>query len=226
MEFWWMIAGFLLVGGAMMYFGARAAKKRREALNAWASSHGMTYTNARDGSLDERFPNLKRLRSGSNRYGYNFMEGDWQGHHFFGFDYHYETHSTDSKGRRQTHHHHFSAIILGSSVPLKHLLIRPEGMFDKIKDFFGYDDIDFESAEFSKKFHVSAEDKKWAYDVLHARAIEFLLGKPRYTIQFDHDVVYIHQGGTFKPEQFEEAAGIVHGLLSQLPDYVVQQQTN
>jgi len=224
MEFVPFILFFLVFAGVAMYFGARAAKKRREALTAWGNSHGMTFSQGRDGSLDERFPNFKRLQSGSNRYGHNFIEGDWQGHNFFGFDYHYETYSTDSKGRRQTNHHHFSAIVFGSKVPLKYLVIRPEGMFDKVKDFFGYDDINFESAEFSKKFHVTAEDKKWAYDVLHARAMEFLLGKTRYTIQFDRNEVYIFRGGKFKPEQFDEAANIVHGLLSQLPDYVVQQQ--
>jgi hypothetical protein len=142
-----------------------------------------------------------------------------------GFDYHYETHSTDSKGRRQTHHHYFSAVIVNSKIPLKPLMIRPEGVFDKLKDFFGYNDIDFESAEFSKKFHVSAKDERWAYDVLHARAIEFLMGRTRYSIEFDrHHIIAWMGGRVFAAESFEDSANVVIGLLELLPDHVVQQK--
>ena len=38
-----------------------------------------------------------------------------------------------------------------------------------------FDDIDFESDEFSRKFYVQSSDRKFAYDVLHPRMMEFLL---------------------------------------------------
>ena len=44
-------------------------------------------------------------------------------------------------------------------------------------EFFGHDDIDFESAEFSRNFYVKSSDRKWAFDILHARAMEFLLAE-------------------------------------------------
>ena len=58
---------------------------------------------------------------------------------------------------RQTHV--FSAVILDSDVVLQPLFIRPEGFFDKISEFFGADDIDFESAEFSRRFYVKARQQ-------------------------------------------------------------------
>jgi len=121
------------------------------------------------------------------------MEGTWSDRHLLAFDYHYETHSTDSKGHRRTNHHHFSAVILASALPLKPLFIRAEGFFDKLTEFVGFDDIDFESAEFSRKFYVKAKDRRWAYDVIHARTMEFLLSMPRFTIQFDRNNVIANQ---------------------------------
>ena len=42
---------------------------------------------------------------------------------------------------------------------------------------FGYQDIKFESAEFSKTFCVRSPDKKFAYDVCNAKMMEYLLVK-------------------------------------------------
>jgi len=58
---------------------------------------------------------------------------------------------------------------------LPDLLIRPEGMSDKLAGAFGFDDIDFESAEFSRRFYVRSSDKRFSYDVVHPRMMEFLL---------------------------------------------------
>ena len=121
----------------------------------------------------------------------------------------------------------FSAVILTNAFPLQALSIRPEGFFDKVTEFFGLDDIDFESAEFSKRFYVKAKEKKWAYDVLHTRAMEYLLDSDRrkYTIQFAGSHVLIRRGeATFKPAEFGQAADVVCDLLDMLPEYVVEQQ--
>ncbi len=39
--------------------------------------------------------------------------------------------------------------------------------------------LDFESAEFSKKYYVKCEDKKFSYDIIHPQMIEFILNLPR-----------------------------------------------
>ncbi|MBU0595585.1 ABC transporter permease, partial [Candidatus Bipolaricaulota bacterium] len=113
-----------------------------------------------------------------------------------------------------------------SDVRLQPLHIRPEGIFDKVTEFFGVDDIDFESAEFSRAFHVKAAEKRWAYDVLHVRTMEFLLGMPRLSIQFDEHDVLVWRNRRFKPEQFEEAIAVAEGILDRLPPYLIEQQAN
>ncbi|MBN1477217.1 hypothetical protein JXA47_10725 [Candidatus Sumerlaeota bacterium] len=205
-------------------FGILAERRRRQALSAWAASTGLRFRPVKDRSIDNRFPAFSCLRSGSNRYAQNLMEGDWSGRWLLAFDYHCETHSRDSKGRRQTHHHHFSCAIIGSDVPLEPLRIRPEGFFDRLTEFFGFDDIDFESAEFSRRFHVKAPDRRWAFDVLHQRTMEFLLEMPRFTIQFDRACVLVHRATRFSPDDFGVAADVASGILDRLPEYVVRQQ--
>jgi len=201
-----------------------AAAKRRKELAAWAASNGLTYRSDKDYSVENRYPGFECLRKGHRQYAYNITHGTLLDRPFTGFDYHYETYSHDKDGKRKTHHHYFSAVVLGSELPLKPLLIRPEGLFDKITQFVGFDDIDFESAEFSRRFYVKAEDKRWAYDVLHARTMQFLLDQPRYSIDFDRDAVIVYKSSTFDIAEFEQAAAIVDGILQRLPDYLVKQQ--
>lgn len=205
-------------------FGIQQARKRREALAAWAGQQGLDFATDKIGGFDARYPSFDCLRMGSDCYAYNISRGLWHQRPVQAFDYHYETHSTDSKGHRTTHHHHFSAVIVESKVPLKPLLIRPEGFFDRVKGLFGFEDINFESAEFSRRFYVAAPERKWAYDVLHQRAMEFLLVSPVFSLMFDARSVIAWRNTTFKPEEFTQALTLVRGLLDQLPDYVVKEQ--
>jgi hypothetical protein len=219
--FFIIITILIIIGFAVL--GSWLAAKRRKELAAWSATKGLNFYADKDYSMEGRCPNFRAICEGENRYAYNIMEGNWLGQHLSAFDYHYETHSTDSKGNRQTHHHHFSAIVLGSELPLKNLFIRPEGFFDKITEFFGADDIDFESAEFSKKFYVKADDRKWAYDVIHARTMEFLLAQPRFTVQFGPRQIYVWRTTIFKIPDFESAIETAHGILERFPEYLVKQ---
>ena len=99
-------------------------------------------------------------------------------------------------------------------------------MFDKLKGAFGFDDINFESAEFSGRFHVSAPSRKWAYDILHARAIDYLLNQSkRYTIAMDHGHVFLSTGNKrWEPREFMDAVHVLDGLLDMMPDYLRRQQ--
>jgi len=217
------IALFVLFGVVFAAIFALAlwfAAKRRKDLAAWAQSRGLVFSSAKDSGAEDRYPAFDCLRHGRSRYAYNQISGDWNGRQFHGFDYRYVT---GSGKNRQTHT--FSAVVLTCAVPLKPLFIRPEGFFDKVTEFFGYDDIDFESAQFSREFYVKSPDKRWAYDVVHQRTMEFLLNMPRFTIKFDRHRVIVYRSRTFKPSEFGTAAELVEGILDRLPEYVVQQQS-
>jgi len=212
----------IIVVVVIAIIGQWFSTRRRKALAAWAAAHQLAFRAEKDYQVDEKHPGFDCLQRGDDRYAYNIMSGAWDGQNLLAVDYHYKTETTNSKGEQQSSHHHFSAVIVRSPVPLRPLFIRPEGVFDKITEFMGFDDIDFESAEFSRKFYVKAPDRKWAYDVIHQRTMEFLLSQPRFSIQFAPVGVIVSLSRTFKPDEFGAAAGVAAGMLNRLPDYVVR----
>jgi hypothetical protein len=207
----------LMLAAAALAVFAWFSAKRREELKKWAEANGLTLRAGRDSRLDELYPRFGCLRRGGSRYAYHIVEGPWHRRSVTAFDYHYATGS--GKNRQD---HRFSAIVLASEVPLQPLSIRPEGILDKVTEFFGLDDIDFESAEFSRTFHVTSKDRRWAYDVIHQGAMEFLLGMPRFAIQFDVGSVIVWRGHRFDPKTFEAAIQVAEGLLDRLPSYLVR----
>ncbi len=213
-----MIVLIVVVIVVVFVFGAIAAAKRRKELAAWAHSRGLQFDSRKDRGMDERFP-FKCLRNGHSRFACNVCKGEINGHTITAFDYQY---TTGSGKNQQTHR--LSAVIVRSSFPLKPLFIRREGMFDKITEFFGMDDIDFESAEFSRKFFVKSPDKKWAYDVIHQRMMEFLLASPEFTIEFDGMNIIVWRQGRLAPAGFDSAVNLATGILERIPEYVVKQQ--
>jgi len=137
------------------------------------------------------------------------------------FDYHYETHSTDSKGHRTTQHHWFSFLILNlPAVAFPELTIRREGFFTKIAEVFGYQDINFESAEFSSAFNVRSSDKKFAYDVCNARMIEYLLANRDLSLEIENGVIALAFNTCLSVEQFETNLQRLVEIRSRLPEYL------
>ncbi len=219
---------FVLILVAVIGFmirGLYASMRRREALQAWAQSNGLEFHGPDNYRLPSHLPDFTCLHWGENQYAYNVMQGRFHGREFLGFDYHYTRSSSDG---RQADDFYFSAVIFKSDVPLKPFFIRPKNVLDKIEETVGLEHIQFESAEFNRKFCVNALDKKWAYDVLHQRTMEFLLGQPMFTIQFDWNSVIVHRTNTFSTtftvSDFAAAAAVICGILDRLPEYLIHQQ--
>ena len=205
---------------ACVIFGAMAAKKRREELAALALRLGLSYRADEDYDMTDRFEFLEALDQGSNRYAYNLLSGVYQGHEVSVFDYHYETHSTDSKGRRQTHHHHFSFFILMLPQSFPELSITREGFLSKIAQAFGYDDIDLESAEFSRAFCVRSKDKKFAYDVCNGQMMEYLLANRDLSIELENHALALAFGSCLDASEIEMNLGRLLEIRSRLPEYL------
>lgn len=207
-------------------FGIYSSFRRRKEMIVWSSRNGLSFDPRHDYSMDSRFAEFTCLDRGHSRYAYNIMRGLWSepGDEddplpICAFDYHYVTGS----GKNRTTHR-FSAVIVESPIPLKGLFIRPEGFFDKVSEFFGADDIDFESAEFSREFYVKSLDKRWAYDVIHQRMMEYLLRVPRFHVQFSRTHVIAWRSRCFSVADFGTAVRLIRGMLKRLPDYLVRRQ--
>ena len=212
-----LFAGLVIAG---VIYSVIAARKRREAMFELTTRLGLSFSQSDDTSLADRFGFLDKLAQGSNRYAYNVLRGNFQGHEVLAFDYHYETHSTDSKGRRQTHHHHFSFFILMLPQAFPELLIAPEGIFSRIAQAFGYDDIDFESAEFSRAFCVRSKDRKFAYDVCHAQMMEYLLTNRDLTVEIELNALALAFNKCLEAPEIEANLQRLVQTRSLMPEYL------
>jgi len=197
-----------------------AAKKRRDALAALAQRLGMMFEPGRDHQMAERFAFLNNLAQGSNRYAFNILWGNFRDHAVYAFDYHYETHSRDSEGRQQTNDHYFSCLLLMLDRQFPELTIAHEGLLSKIAQGLGYDDIDFESHEFSRTFCVRSKDKKFAYDFCHARMMEYLLQNQDLSIEVESSALAITFAGRLDAAQVEFNLNRLVQLRTFMPKYL------
>ncbi len=215
-----LIIAILALIGVVIYYSWLAAKKRREAFQAWSKSHGWTYIPQRDREAYHRYGFLNKLNQGSNRYAMDRLIGEWQGRRAEGFTFHFETYSTDSKGNRQTHHHYFGVVLIQIGREFSELRIHPEGFFAKVGQFFGYDDIDFESIEFSKKFSVRSDDKKLAYDFCNTGMMEYLLQHPKTALELEGATLAIFDSGRLDPDEIEPYLNHLSQIRALMPEYL------
>lgn len=208
--------------GAIGYLGYLQEKKRREAFVLLAQRLGMRFSPGHDRSLALRYGFLNALAQGDNRYAYNVLGGSYRGHAVQVFDYHYETYSTDSKGNRTTHHHTFSYFVLEMEKDFPELRIYPENFLSKIGQALGYADIDFESVEFSKAFTVRSKDKKFAYDVCHARMMEHLLGDRGMSLEIENECLAMGASSRLDPEKIPGQLDRLVAVRELMPEYLFE----
>ena len=168
-----------------------------------AQSLGLKFQPDKDYSIDNRFHFLDKLRQGENRYAFNIMSGKHKDHWIQIFDFHYLTRSRDSDGKTKTTHHYLSFFMMHVEANFPELVICREGWFSKVAQFFGFDDIDFESAEFSKRFLVKSKDKKFAYDICNAQMIEYLLDNDDLNIEIERNCITLCFNRRLSPNQIE-----------------------
>ncbi|MHC4217507.1 MAG: hypothetical protein ACYSU7_03535 [Planctomycetota bacterium] len=213
-----------LIAG-LVYLSWLAEKKRREALAAVAARLHWRFDPRRDRDHDDEYAHFEIFRRGHSRAAYNTMVGEAEicGRRFpakMG-DFTYKI--TTSTGKSTTTKtYRFSYLILHvafAGVP--DLLIRREGVLDKIVGAFGFDDIDFESAEFSRRFCVKSPDKRFAYDVIHPRMMEFLLAGTPGAIDIEYGRCCVSDGRhRWEPQHFEMNLTWIGQFFDQWPDHV------
>ncbi|MEM0967693.1 MAG: hypothetical protein AAGJ81_16210 [Verrucomicrobiota bacterium] len=214
----------VLVFGVIAYFGWLQQKKRREALLAFAAEKGLTFSPDKDRSAVRQFEFIDPIRKGSNRFLLNRVNGTLDGHKVEAFDFHYETRSTDSKGRRQTRHYYGTCFLLLLPGTFPELRIYREGFFQKIAQTLGFDDIDFESVEFSKRYAVKSRDKKFAYDFCNARMIDYLLDEEDLNIEVEGAWMAITFSRRLAPELWGKNLDRLIHMLSLMPSYLFEKE--
>lgn len=219
-----LFIAFLAVGITLAVYGWRAAQKRREELRALARELGLRFSPEHDGRHDDRYPQFDVFQRGHSRYAYDTLRGDvelfGQRCRLIAGDYHYETDDSDKKS---TTTHTFSFLIVHPPWRTPRLLVRPEGLLDKLAGLVGFEDIDFESAEFSKRFFVKATDKRFAYDVLHPRMMEFLLAERPPMFELEDGALCLSDGSShWRVDTLRARLAFVQRFAALWPRHLVQ----
>lgn len=227
------MAVFIAVGVlviALLVFGAvlahRAAVARRQALAALARQWGLRFTAEVDHRPRERFPGLAWFAQGDDQWLSDTLAGPMRlgGRQVTVCtgDFTYEETRRDADGDRHTSTYRCSYFVVDLGLATPGLAVRPEGFSDKVKAMFGFPDIEFESAEFNRRFHVRCDDKKFAYDVFHARAQEWLMTSDWRVFELADGVLMVPGDERWQPETFVSARAFAERLLAQWPDFVWQ----
>jgi len=217
-----IFAAFAVLFVVIFVVGAIQAAKRREAWRALALRLGCSFSPHDPFRIEDSYPH-PLFRRGHGRRAFNVMSGEIEGRDLKCFDYIYKTSSGTGKNRHEETHH-FTCLLLTAPISFKPLSIRPESFLDRVGEFFGLDDIDFESDEFSRRFFVKCRDKRFAYDIIHARTMEHLLECGKIHIEGVGPFVLFYYTGSLRiPDEIETLIRRGLKFLDLIPNYLIEQ---
>ncbi len=225
-----IIIAVIVLGIIAAFYAHKAEQQRIAALMKLAADRGWSFSKPADASHDDMYSQFSVFKQGHTRRAYNTITGT---HEINGHphpvkmgDYSYKVTSSNGKTTTTTTYRLSYLIIHLPYSGVPSLTIRREHLFDKIGAAIGFDDIDFESAEFSKKFMVKSSDKRFAYDVITPTMMEFLMESPKRSIDLDRGAICITLGTRrWKPEEFIPELDWISSFIDLWPDHVIRDLT-
>jgi len=218
----------IAVAGVAIYYSHKAEQERIASLRALAWSKGWNFNPESDSRHDEQYNCFSTFQQGHSRRAYNTITGEHtvngKPHPVKMGDYLYKVTSHNGKTTTTTTYRLSYLIIHLPYLTVPNLQIRPENLFDKIGAAIGFDDIDFESAEFSRKFMVKSTNKRFAYDVITPKMMEFLMASPKRSIDQERAMICITNGTRrWKAHEFMPELDWISEFLQLWPEHVLRQ---
>jgi hypothetical protein len=208
----------VLLGGGLFYFNYVRAKKRRELFAGFAAQQGWSFLPSNDGLAGQW--SGEPFQTGDHRRVKNALSGAFNGHQMVAFDYSYQTHTTDSHGRRTTHTHHFGVVVLQLPGALPQLQVTHEGLLGGMANAIGFRDLQFESEQFNRAFRVKADDERYAHAVVTPRMMELLLARGEIGWRIAGNSLIGWDNGDHNPTEVMNRLALLQQVLEQVPPYV------
>jgi hypothetical protein len=202
----------------------KAERERREAMRALAAQMGFAFTE-RDPLLDQRFRGFRDFGRGHSRTGLNLISGETRlggvRMRLLMGDYRYKITTSNGKSTSTaTYNMSFISVVPVLRIA-EELAVRSENFLDRLGAFVGFEDIDFESSEFSRRFHVKCSDRRFASDLFDPRMIEFFLESAVPEIEVQRGILLFDHGTRrWDPERFAVVLGWVDGFFARVPRHV------
>ncbi len=215
----------LAIAGVIgVVFGIMGDRKRMEELKGWAHLGGWSFDPSKRAAPGYPFSLFGLGHSRWSRFNLaRTIEGVTPGLDGAGvelFEYHYAE-TTGSGKDRQTHHYYFTCAVVDAGCQLGRVMIRDENWGDKIFQSIGFDDIDLEDPEFSRKFVVQSDDRKDAYDLLGHGLMRYLVGHGGWRIETNGRALFVYDRGRISAQECHRLERFVRGFLAQIPRILV-----
>lgn len=152
-----IVVGVLALIGTIIVVALKAEKKRSTALQAAAERMKFTFSRKGDPDLLDRLTNFHLFSQGHSKKTTNVLTGKAGALDVAVFDYAYTT----GGGKHSQHWRQTVIFFERDDMSLPKFTLRPENIFHKIGQVFGYKDIDFDShPEFSKRYLLRGENEE------------------------------------------------------------------
>jgi len=184
-----MVLVLILVGVAVVLFGwwyaqYRAKMARIKAVAALGRSFGFTFS-AEDSDFIVSKPFVLFSR-GEGRAVELVLSGTHDGIPMQLFDYWYYDETSDGRGNRSRQYHRFTCALATIPAACPRFQLGHENFLTRLGDHLGLSDVELEYDEFNRTFRVKCNDQKFAFSLLDAQMMEWLLGASSFaTIEID-----------------------------------------
>lgn len=231
-----LVVAFAGIAVLIGWLASKAAERRRAQLAEFAARHGFVFDPNAGNDLNamgcafpfgntsggyagrrllEMFEGFSPFGEGHSKRIDEVILGQKGDRCYYFFHYQY---TTGSGKDQTTWNYGIAAVRLPLAFPP--LDIRPEVIFDRIGGLLGIKDIQFEMEEFNKAYFVRCENQKFAFDVVHPQAIEYLLRIERRSWQFGGPLVVVRQTGRYDAHELDRVLADMDGFLDLIPAYV------
>jgi hypothetical protein len=175
--------------------------------------------------LDQRFRGFRDFGRGHSRTGLHLISGETRlgGVHMrlLMGDYRYKITTSNGKSTSTATYNMSFISVVPALRMTEELAVRSENLLDRLGAFVGFEDIDFESSEFSRRFHVKCSDRRFASDLFDPRMIEFFLESAVPEIEAQRGILLFDHGTRrWDPERFAVVLGWVDGFFARIPRHV------
>lgn len=219
-----LIVAVLAVVVLLAWWHAEAERKRLAELAAWCRGSGFDYDERKVRNPGHDYELFER---GHSRYqrctARRRVEQATPGlgaAELTLFEYHYAV--TRSTGKStHTDHYYYSCLLVDPGADLGRVALRREGLGDKLFQALGFDDIDLEDPEFSKRFVVQARERKNAYALLDGPMMQYLCALPPHGLEARGRELFACLAERGSPRSYDFLQRFALGFLAQLPRTLV-----
>jgi hypothetical protein len=213
-----IIAAVVAVAALLIYANVVQKRKRREAFLLLSTKLGLRY------DIDDPFDTVDLpfdlFHRGNRQSVFNMLSGDASGIRVRLFDYEYVVYSTDAQGHSTSSTYRFSCALGEIDADCPHLVVEHESLLSGLSRHLGFHDIEFESEEFNKAFKIQSDEKKFAFAMIDARMMQWLLdegGACNYEVIGPLVLCYHNR---VKPAEYENMFEVLRRFHAHVPSVV------